>query len=524
MAHPHNEVWFRVKRPEIYHFCKDLIVPAIQNGSRHISIKAHVKCGKREIVECLQVILGSSYRLFYITALNRLDIKDQQEELREYGISTHVIASASSRERYIEELGRITQLKKKPVQILDEDDHGTGWKQTLAPLSKYVEKKDDVIKIYTSATPEELRNSHIANRSDYAEFDFEPPSSFCGARYFLDENLVFEARPFFDKSETPIRLSDHAVKVIQDSVTPNRNIVCARVAGISMKTLKCCKEPLIRELNTIPCESSKPWEIVFIDAKTPFGWSKLENQRGYGGESPIKNYLFLFYQTCTRSTDLKGWHPYIACWHDSREATKSNYNTLAQAFLRPSHYADMYGGTRQPIRIYADSSIFNAVATGNIEEYLSEGGKPPTRTQSTNRRDEPNQSDFKVSWKPITEDQLIGEHKKIDGFYTMRTRAKKASAVESYDVFKRLKDESQKENGAKTWMLGGQSYDMDVGTSVPITFISYRDTTDLASIHIEVATITRVAKTDKKMKLKTTKKSMYGEAAEEVSIPTTHSE
>lgn len=522
--HPHSEHWFRINRPEIYTFC-EAVIQHILNGYRHISIKAEVKVGKKEIVECLRILLDSSYVLLYATALNRKDVKNQQTELEKYKITTHVISSENERTRCIACLDAILELNKKPVYILDEDDHGTGSRQLLAPLSQSIENNANVIKLYTSATPEELRNSSIAKRSDYTSINFISPPQHRGAKYFLDNGLVFKPQSAFTTKVSPITLSEHGKHVLEDSVTIERNIACVRITG-NMKAFKCSEQSIIGNLNALVCKGGRPWGVVFIDGDNPFGWEKIEILRGYTGKPIIKNYLFLFLQTCTRSTDLKGWHPYIACWHDARPANKSSYNTLVQALLRPSHYSTMdgYNGS-QPIRIYADERVFKAVVTGDMDKYLSEGGKAPLRTKMKKRGD-PNQSDWGITWKEIHESQLVRENhtQDADGFYTMRVRSKKEQKKESYAAFLELKKDCETD---KTWMGSGQMYTMKNGDRRDVTFISYKDISDPSSIHIEVATLTRnkVTETEKNT-VNTTSRSMYKTCeypsnVEEVTIPTT---
>lgn len=524
--HPHSVDWFHSHRPEIYAFC-EAIIQYIRDGYIHISVKAEVKVGKKEILECLRMLLDSTYIMLYTTSLNRKDVKNQQTELEKYSITTHVISSENERNRCIYRLDAILESNKKAVYILDEDDHGTGWKQLLAPLSQLIENNANVIKLYTSATPEELRNSSIAKRTDYIAVDFISPPQHCGAKYFLENRLVLKAESVFMTKMSPIKLSEHGKHVLEDSVTMGRNIACVRITG-NMKAFKCSVQSIIGGLNALVCKGGRPWDIVFIDGYNPFEWEKIEILRGYTGKPIVKNYLFLFLQTCTRSTDLKGWHPYIACWHDARPANKSCYNTLVQAFLRPSHYSTMdgYNGP-QAIRIYADERIFKAVVLGDMDKYLSDGGKASLRT-TMKKRGDPNQSDWEIIWREIHEAEVVkGNHTQdSDGFYTMRIRSKKQQKKESYDTFQELKKDCENN---KTWMGNIQSK-IEKDSTQDITFISYKDINNIGSIHIEVATLTRIAvTTTEKNTMNTTSRSMYrnGEhplLVQQVTVPTTQNE
>jgi hypothetical protein len=163
----------------------------------------------------------------------------------------------------------------------------------------------------------------------------------------------------------------------------------------------------------------------------------------------------------------------------------------------------------QSILIFGDKRVFQAAATGDINKYLTDGGKPPTRT-THDPRDHENQSDYRVDWEQIDSSQIDSNAKKIGEFYTMRTRRKKEAGIELYETFRQIKEESERQDGAKTWMLAlPAEYVMKVGEVKPGgTFVSYRNINDPTSVHVERATVTRVNETEP-VALKTSRKSMY---------------
>jgi hypothetical protein len=91
-------------------------------------------------------------------------------------------------------------------------------------------------------------------------------------------------------------------------------------------------------------------------------------------------------QTCTRGTDLKGWHAALAFWHDERVSDNVSLNTMIQAVLRPCHYSTDYGGTPQRVRLYVDRRVVQMAADDNMETYLAAGGKVPARTKTASPR------------------------------------------------------------------------------------------------------------------------------------------
>ena len=84
--HPHNLAWFAKHRKEIYSFVRPLRI-SIEAKKRILLIVAEVKAGKKEIVECIKQDYPS-LKAYYITSLNRKDVKNQQIELAQYDIET----------------------------------------------------------------------------------------------------------------------------------------------------------------------------------------------------------------------------------------------------------------------------------------------------------------------------------------------------------------------------------------------------------------------------------------------------
>jgi hypothetical protein len=377
MQHPYTLAHFETEYPSIPAFI-DRVAAQIAAGKRNIGAKAPVKSGKRNMVEVSAVKLAAPVK--YVTSLNRKDVKSQQAELASYGVVTHVM------DRKGEKPGAAihdirSALASSPMVILcfDECDYGSGTGQVVEPVFREFLDDRRVVKVYFSAT---FHETTFSARDDFVMLEYVPPKEvYCGAEYFLTNNLVFDPLPFFDYDDGTLTITPHARQVLRESITASRHIGVVRVPGkgTPMSLFKDDDKRKVLEQQLTAVVPGKPWKIVPVDDQSPFDW---ENDETLDGHTTKKNYLFVIKQTCTRGTDLKGWHPKLAFWHDTRPAPKANLNTTIQAFLRPSHYTTMpgYNGA-QPIRLYVDRRVIQVAVDDDMDAYLRAGGKAPARTK-----------------------------------------------------------------------------------------------------------------------------------------------
>jgi len=380
--HPHPIAWFQAHRPEIHTFVSRDLATQVENGKRHINTKAPVKSGKREIVEYISRVFADM-KHYFLTSLNRKDVKLQGVELSSYGIRTCVVTTDDG--SIARDIAVDIAAGRRVMLLLDESDYGSGCRQKLSRIWNEFVDNPQVVFVYFSATSEETEASTLTERPDYADLEYTPPATYCGAEYFLDSDLVFEPSAFFDRDDENIMVSRHGLDVIRDSVTADRHIGVVRVTGRGIPAALLqnsrVRDGITEQLGI--ASNGRPWIITVITEKTAFAWESAVIQRGHTMD-PDNNHLFVIFQTCTRGTDLKGWHHKIAFWHDARTCKDdSNLNTLIQAILRPSHYTTMrgYGGRPQPIRMYVDRTVVRYAAYGDIDSYVRAGGRPPTRTR-----------------------------------------------------------------------------------------------------------------------------------------------
>lgn len=380
--HPHPIQWFQVCRPEVNAFCEEFIA-ARDSGVNHVLVKAPVKSGKKDIVEGSAVLVGPSTKVFYVTALNRKDVKRQVAELKLYNVSTYVVNSDAAVKTVIAAISSEKSRGNRVIVCLDECDYGSGDAQKMSGMFKEILNDSSVMKIYFSATAHETEVSSLRERSDFRVMDFNPPANYIGAEWFIDEGLVYDTDTFFyTNEENDIILSDHAKLVIMESMIDNRHIGVVRIGHeFTTKDFKlgATKRDLETQLQEV-LPSGRPWEIIVVDSEDSHDWEDRKTRNMYVNDTEVF-YLFILKQTCGRGTDLKGWHHKLAFWHDARSHNgNSRPNTLIQAFGRPFHYSASYGGVPQRIRIYCDMVVMELAAYDDIDAYLNAGGKPPSRT------------------------------------------------------------------------------------------------------------------------------------------------
>jgi hypothetical protein len=183
--------WFIQNRREQWDCAKE-----ITGKLKPVVCGAPIKSGKREVVISCSLIKDKNSVHIYLINLNRIDFREQTEELNLYDI--HTFVGVDLRKKYPEIKSFIDSqvaLGKEVYLHVDEADYGTGAKQCFAELLKSTFTMPHVKHIYYSATPQEVKYSGI----DYDLVNFVPNAKYVGADYFLDNDLIHEAQSFFVK-------------------------------------------------------------------------------------------------------------------------------------------------------------------------------------------------------------------------------------------------------------------------------------------------------------------------------------
>lgn len=326
--------------------CATQIITALEYNS-NVLVSAPVKSGKRQIAEIVSIMYsdkGLNNKHYFITALNRIDTKNQIEELKKYGLEVIVLGLQKDSRNLIQKL-KGSENPNNVIIHFDESDYGTGISNLFGKVFKICKERKIKLVCY-SATNEEAEKSGFANIAKL--IIMKPNSLYKGAEWFLTNNLVFEPESFFDGE----KITQHGKEIIDWWLNQKEKpIGILRLTG-GEKDKGFYKS--FEDSSELDFLTSKKIRPRFIDSVRSFDWME-----GVNVASMIENeskVLLIINQTCTRSTEL-GFHKHLAFLHDYR-VNESNYSTLAQAYLRVAHYHP----TGHKIRVYAEKEVFELAA------------------------------------------------------------------------------------------------------------------------------------------------------------------
>jgi hypothetical protein len=362
-----------------------------------ILIRAPVKSGKREIVEYIaqRDNCHNPHRVHaFISAWHRCADDEQREELEIHNLRVFSINRPTVKTKCIEWIQNHIRAGKKVVLHLDECDFGTGQRQLLGDIFRNFRNHDQTTFLLYSATPQEVIFSGEVDEKDEEEYrdlvdeviytgvkvEYIPPEGYCGPSRFLNEGLIFEAKPFFYIEGNHIRLSEQGRQILHDlresiKEQPSRNIVILRLSSSDIKGDGTRKEnkhiyQLLRYANR--CADLEGIEIVTDKKETNefsqslkgiqqenIQWSNEGYWRRQASGIPI---LLVIDQTASRSTELKCHHRLFA-YHDFRNTV--TFTTISQAQERVNHYEQTYREF-QPIRVYGHKKTFE-LSAGRID-------------------------------------------------------------------------------------------------------------------------------------------------------------
>jgi hypothetical protein len=232
---PWSVAEFQLYRPYISKFVNDNIVQLIENDTneiRRLLIHGEVKSGKREIVEYIAMRDKNSQQRVHIflSSFHRAADESQRKELAQHNLIVCSIINKEVADKAIKKISDLLREGKVIIIHLDECDYGTGSRQNLKTIYGRFKQNRSVITILYSATPEELLFSQDITQSEeddnfideiYEEglrLYYIPPSNYCGAKKFVEEGLVTDARPFFEKTiDGTFQLSNQAKTIISDA-------------------------------------------------------------------------------------------------------------------------------------------------------------------------------------------------------------------------------------------------------------------------------------------------------------------
>ena len=435
-AEPHKP-WavseFQQYRPYITNFVDTDIVPLLENPEneiRRVCIHGEVKSGKREIVEYIaKRDEGSVQRVhIFVSAFHRKADVTQRIELSQHNMKVcsiqkneHALAANEIIRKYLRE-------GKKIIIHVDECDYGTSHKQNLKIIYEQFKGYDSVITILYSATPEELLFSQDITQSQEDDnfiseiyetgirIYYIPPETYCGAKKFVEEGLVVDARPFFIKNaDQTLELSSQGSEIITEAKKnielsndeksearyfylkalregnlleaakyekladkKIKNVVVLRLTydafGAKAIGLFVKNKHLFPELeNTIVIVDKTDYKEIDISHSGIICETVQWSSKQYWDQKVNDKLIVIVHeQTSTRSTEW-AFHDRVFATHDYRP--NISYGTIAQAQLRVAHYSPKYGEF-QRIRVYGHLKTFLFAAKMiDVADYLNDDWK-----------------------------------------------------------------------------------------------------------------------------------------------------
>ena len=391
-------------RPGIVGFVETKIAPHIGSIQRTL-IRAPVKSGKREIVEYLAMrdyCSNQDTTHLFISSWHRKADNDQRVELKKQELQVFSIITKKKRDECISAIDRILESGSKLVIHIDECDHGSQENQLMNRVWTFIRNLENVTCILYSATPEEVMFSgeiteageptvnqelieEFTNEDTGIVIEYNPSEEFCGPGKFLDENLIFNAHPFFEKAETRYVLSDQAKEIISNMLAQmahtKRNVCVLRLSYSEKKTRGANMydyKAIYQFLRNLTCFPELQDFCILVDKAEKInmpmdprircetiGWSDPMYWRLKSSDIPI---IVVVDQTSSRSTEW-ACHDRVFAQHDYRH--EYTYTSSSQAFERTNHYLPKYGSF-QPIRMYCHKpTIMLSAGRISYQEYLN---------------------------------------------------------------------------------------------------------------------------------------------------------
>ena len=383
---------FRAQRPHLVNFCDTQIVPHTRRTMcSRILIRAPVKSGKREIAEYLALLDQTSPNRIvhvFLSAWHRIADDEQRKELETHNLKVFSINTKTNRDKCLEFMQQQIRAGRELRVHIDECDHGTGSRQLLSPIWRYIRDRDDVKAILYSATPEEASLSADFSDENDADFNemigefedenvsvivkYEPTAQFCGPAKFLSEGLVSNATPAYYTIGGSVQLTPQFKRIISDlrasllnPLNRGRNIIILRLSSGGKTKANRAIHIFTQHLSEFP-ELNGFHKCVDKDDGTgganeeKIQWSNKVWWNRQTKDDPI---LIVHDQTSSRSTEW-ACHDRVFATHDYREAV--TYTTVSQAQERANHYTGSKYPLFQSIRVYGHLPSFQ-LSAGQID-------------------------------------------------------------------------------------------------------------------------------------------------------------
>jgi hypothetical protein len=360
------------KYRDTYSFVKNKIAPFLLKS--HVLVLAPPKSGKRIMVKSCALLYPSALHI-YLNAQDKNDMNVQLKEYEKYHIPAISVTNQGKQTNRVKRdmLTRVQDWDGLIIVHFDECDFGSSdqgkLNKFLKELEKCVNPMSHIRYVVYSATPEEA----LFSEADYHVAHFTPSANYNGPKWFMDNDLVYDATPFFSFDDDNFSLTDQAKSVLEDWLNTNKFISVLRLNYKIGKVSAFTIAEENRRLQTSIDQLIGAGKIVvhFYDQNRPFEWYFFdETSQSYGSWNNFNasvKHLLVISGLCTRGTEV-GFHPMIFAWHDWRKAESGSttYGTYAQAMGRNFHYNSDYvnperkvkfNSSDTKIRLYTEKSL-----------------------------------------------------------------------------------------------------------------------------------------------------------------------
>lgn len=386
--------WYAENMSEIFTFVTKQIHGKVSKGETYIIVPAEVKTGKRFIAQAYSAfttpIAGEKTAHVFISSWVRRDDDNQRKMLNAYFQGTPAdprvfkINTENSRLRCIKKLIDIVAKHDKTIVHLDELDYGSGSLQHMAAVYEYCINQEKITLICYSASYEEATIDPMTLTFEARKpviIPFTPPAEYRGAKWLCENNLVYDAAPFFDMAGEDITLSDSAKALLErakerlsspDPKVSRRKLLIIRQTAAFEKIKELIEDSKIPELcgtddlRILPHFIHSRKEVSTMTVKwDDYSWwrRQIEIERGGG-----KFLLILFIdQSSTRSTD---WfcHPWLSAYHDYHPP-ETPLNSCIQSNLRGVYYTNK---RCEGVKVYMDEEFFPEIhGQKDVIEYVA---------------------------------------------------------------------------------------------------------------------------------------------------------
>jgi len=333
--------WFMENRREQYNAALEIVELARKRNNlqelinRFICLWGPLKWGKREVLDCLSLMLRGEVQLYYVLSLNRREMVTQKDELADYGWNIVECKSECKRGIVIDENDH-----RPYIIAFDECDYGDGSKQCFDEWYDIISNRQNVVLMGVSATPFTFLYN-MDKRFEKAPIVIGRTSGLfvsLGRLQFVvkDETAILPDGTFTDSFRQVI------TEWAKTDNTQKMKFIVRVKNGVSSSAINHINQQLGDIWNKERGDRSVTSKFVDMNLNDNLFWKKVykdekgEYQDNLDAWKSEGNQLIIVKQCFTRGTETN-IHPFLYGYYDVRtESTPAN--TILQANGRLPNY------------------------------------------------------------------------------------------------------------------------------------------------------------------------------------------